>query len=57
MSLNGLGVKKFESVNFSMIIKTGMVVIQYCTVFNYGTPIPQKGVNPKDKNIVSDTGF
>ena len=40
--LNGLGMKKGESIGISMMIKIGMEVSQYYTVFNYVPPRPQK---------------
>ena len=39
--LKGLNMTKGESGGLYMMIKTGMEVSQYYTVFNYGSPIPQ----------------
>ena len=36
-----------------MMLKTGMEVAQYCTIFNYGTPRRQKDLNSQDKKIVT----
>ena len=36
-----------------MMMKTGMEVTQYYTIFNCGPPIPQKELNPQDRTIVA----
>ena len=40
--LNGLGTTEGKSGGASIMLKTGMEVAQYYTVFNYGPPIPHK---------------
>ena len=52
MSLNGLGVTRGESGGVSMMLKTGMEVAQYYSVFKYGPPRPQNDINSQDKTIV-----
>ena len=54
--LNGLEIKKVESVDVSMILKKGMEVAQDHNVFNHVTPIPHKEVNPQYRTIVSGPG-
>ena len=49
--------KKGESGGVSMILKTGMEVSQYYTVFNYRPPIPQKDLKPQDRKIVAGPGM
>ena len=57
ISLNGLGMKKVEFRVVSIMLKTGMEVDQYYTVFNYINPIPQKNVKHQDgKNSVRARG-
>ena len=51
--LNGLGMKKVESGGLSMMMKSGMEVYQYYTVFKYGPPRPQKELNSQDRTIVA----
>ena len=38
--LNGLGMKKGESGGVSIMLKTGMELVQYYTVFSYVPTIP-----------------
>ena len=40
-----------------MMLKIGMEVPQYYTVFNYGTPRPQKDLNPQYRTIVAGPGM
>ena len=42
ISFNGLGVIKGRSISVSLMLKTGMELAEYCTVFNYGLPGLQK---------------
>ena len=55
--LNGLGMTKGKSVGAYMMLKTGMEVDQYYTVFNYRPPIPQKDLNYQDRTIVAHPGM
>ena len=48
---------KGESGGASMMLKTGMEVVQYYTVFNYGPPRPQKDLNPQYRTIISEPGM
>ena len=48
---------KGESIGLSMMMKTGMQVFQYYTVFNYVPPRPQKYLKTKDRTIVSGPGM
>ena len=52
-SLHGLEMKKGKYGGASIMLKTGMEVAQYCTIFNYGTPRRQKDLNSQDKKIVT----
>ena len=54
--LNGLGVKKGKPIRVSVMVKKEMEVEEYCTIFNYGTPGPQKYINPKYREIVAGKG-
>ena len=47
ISLNGLGIKKVKAVGLSKILKTGLEVAQYYTVFNYGPQSHRKTYSPK----------
>ena len=47
---------KVQSISVSVMLKTGMEVIEDCTIFNYGPPISQKEVNAKDRTIVAGSG-
>ena len=38
ITLNGLGMKKGKSICLSIMLKKGMEVARYCTVFKYGPP-------------------
>ena len=40
-----------------MILKKGIEVDQYYTVFNYGHPIPQKEIKSQDRKIVAGPGM
>ena len=48
--------KKGESVGVSMILKTGMEVYQYYTVFNYRPPRPHKYLKSQDRTIMAGPG-
>ena len=52
ISLDGLGVKKVKSGGLSMMLKIGMEVAQYYTVFNHGPPIPHKDLKSQGITIV-----
>ena len=54
--LNGVGVKKGESVSLSIILRKGMKMVEYFKVFNYRPPIPEIGINTKDRNIIRSWG-
>ena len=56
ISLNGLGMKKVKSGYVSMMLKTGMEVAQYYTVFNYVPPIPQEDIKYQDRTVVTGPG-
>ena len=56
MSLNGLVTKKVESISVYMMLKIGMEVDQYGTVFNYRPPIPQKYLKFQYRTIVAGLG-
>ena len=51
-----LGATKVESGGVSMMLKTGMKVSQYYTVFNYGPPRPHNNVNFQYITIVAAAG-
>ena len=55
--LGGLGMKEVKTGVLSMILKTGMEVAQYYTVFNYGSPIPQKDLKSKVRTILAQPGM
>ena len=55
--LNGLNMAKGEPGGEYMMLKTFMEVAQYYTVLNYGTPTPQKDLNPQDRTIVARPGM
>ena len=57
ISLNGLVITKGKSIGLSMMLKTGLEVAQYYTVFNYGPTSPHKYLNSQDITIVSGTGM
>ena len=57
ISLNGLGMKKVKCVNESMMLKRGMEVDQYYTVFNYGPRRPHKDLNYQDRTIMDQPGI
>ena len=40
-----------------MILTIGLETAEYCTVFNYGTPIPHKGVKFKDREFIKGPGI
>ena len=48
---------KGESGGVLMMMKIGMEVAQDYTVFNYGSAIPQKDLNPQDITIVAGPGM
>ena len=56
-SLNWLGMKASKSGVVSMILKTGMEVDKYYTIFNYGPPRPQKDLKSQDRAIVAGPGM
>ena len=39
MKLNGLGMTKGQPISVSVMLKTGMEVVEDCTILNYETPI------------------
>ena len=55
ISLNGLGMAKDKSRGLSMMLRIGMEVAQYYTVFNYGPPRPQKDLKYQGKTIVAQS--
>ena len=55
--INGLGMKKVEYGGVSIMMKTGMEVAQYYTVFNYGPPIPKQDLNIQDITLVAGPGM
>ena len=55
-SLNISGLVKGSSVSGSMIPKTGIEVEEDCTISNYVTPIPHKGMKSKYITIVAGKG-
>ena len=57
MYLNGLGVKKSNSISLSMMLKKVIEMAEYCTVFNYGPQITQRRVKFKDIMILEGKGF
>ena len=44
ISLNGIGLEKGDPASINMILKKGIEVVEDCTVFNYGHPIPHKNL-------------
>ena len=52
ISLNGLGVTKGQSTSVYVMLKTGMVLSEDHTIFNYGTTILHKGLKYKDRKVV-----
>ena len=53
ISLNGLGIKKGKSGGLSLMLKTGMEVSQYYTIFNYVPPSPHKDLKYQGRTIVA----
>ena len=57
ISLNGLVITKCKAGGLSMMLKTGLEVDQYYTVFNYGPPSPQKDLKSQEITVVSGPGM
>ena len=57
ISLNGLGMTKVKSGGLYIILRKGMEVAQYYTVFNYGPPIPHKDLKSQVRTIVAQPGM
>ena len=56
ISLNGLETTKVKSGGASMMLKPGMEVAQYDTIFNYGPQRPQKDLKYQDRIILAGPG-